>query len=387
MSDQASTVDFSEAEAEPIVAESTAYGGVVGSPAVSEVVFGDAEAEPIEVPVREIEFSEDEAEPIVAPSTYDAAVQYPAVTHIDFGEDEAEPIVVPVTEIEFSEDENDPIIGRSTYDAALRSPAVTRIDFGEQEAEPIVGDSYAPAIDYRVKGGDPLLPPVDAGLGLTPAHRALLARPRIKVDPVEPWGTTDAAEAFLQRRMSRKGVSTFLADFKDRWVHAHRALIKAAASEFDVPDWVLGGVAWTEVGGDPPWFDEAGVKLRQFVVGDPNQTSFGPIQIQIRRAAEELRYDPAKLSAIQRRVLIWSLEDPQQDVFVVAQHLRRLKEITAPGVPGAQLTDDQVRFIGARYNRGPGLSDDVLRNSNTKLSYGEALVNKRQRVERLLSDQ
>jgi hypothetical protein len=56
-------------------------------------------------------------------------------------------------------------------------------------------------------------------------------------------------------------------------------------------------------------------------------------------------------------------------------------------VPGAQLTDDQVKFIGARYNRGPALSDDVLRKSNTKLSYGEALINKRQRVERLLSDQ
>jgi hypothetical protein len=60
---------------------------------------------------------------------------------------------------------------------------------------------------------------------------------------------------------------------------------------------------------------------------------------------------------------------------------------SAPGVPGAQLTDDQVKFIGARYNRGPALSDDVLRKSNTKLSYGEALINKRQRVERLLSDQ
>jgi hypothetical protein len=243
MSDQASTVEFSDAEVEPIVAGPTVYGGVLDYPVVSEVEFDEAEARPIEVPVREIEFSQEEAEPIVVSSVYDAAVRYPVVTHVEFGEAETEPIVLPVQEIDFSEDEVDPIIARRAYDDVVRSPAVTAIEFGEHEDEPTVGGSYTPTIDYRVKGGDPLPRPVDPGAGLTPAHRDLMARPRIPVDPVEPWGTAEAAQAFLERRLSRKGVSTFLADYKDRWVRAHRALIKAAAAEFDIPDWVLGGVA------------------------------------------------------------------------------------------------------------------------------------------------
>jgi hypothetical protein len=362
----------------------SAYDGVIGSPAVSEIVFAEDDVEPIVVPVREIEFSEGEAEPIVVGSAYAPALGSPAVSEIVFGEDDVEPIVVPVREIDFTEDEVEPIVARSPYDAAIRSPAVTTIEFGEQETEPIVGRPYDSAIDYRVKQGDPLLPAVDPGVGLTQEHRQLMARPRVPVEPVDPWGTDDAAQAFLERGLSRTGVSTFLADYKDRWVRAHRALIKAAAAEFDIPAWVLGGVAWTEVGGDPPWFDDVAVGVRQFFVGDPNRTSFGPVQIQLRRAAEELRYDPARLTAIQRRVLIWSLEDPQQDIFVVAQHLRRLKEIAAAGVPGAQLSDDQVRLIGARYNRGAELSDETLRTTRTRLSYGDALLRKRERVQRLL---
>jgi hypothetical protein len=85
-------------------------------------------------------------------------------------------------------------------------------------------------------------------------------------------------------------------------------------------------------------------------------------------------------------VLIWSLEDSQQNVFVVAQHLARLRDITASGVPRGQLTDDQVKLIGARYNRGPELSEATLRDTRTRLSYGEALINKRDRIERLLSE-
>ena len=399
-------VDFSDQEAEPIVAR-PAYAGVVDHP-VTIVEFGEEEAEPISVPVREIEFTEPEqivarspyaatidypvtaidfgereAEPIVARPAYAGVVDYPA-TIVEFGEEEAEQISVPVREIEFTEPEQ--IVARSPYAATIDYP-VTAINFGEREAEPIVPEGpYPGVVDPPVRAGEVPRPRPEQTVGLTARHRALLARERIPADPVAEWGTTDAARAFLQRRLSRQGVSEFLAGYKDRWVHAHRGIIQAAARENDVPDWVLGGVAWTEVGGDPSWFDEGGVKLRQYFAGDPGRTSFGPVQIQLNRAAEELGYDPAAVSSIQRRVLIWTLDDPQNDIFVVASHLRRLKEIDAPGRSAAELSDNDVRLIGARYNRGAGLTIRALTTLGQRTRYGDDLLRKRERIQNLLRD-
>jgi hypothetical protein len=145
---------------------------------------------------------------------------------------------------------------------------------------------------------------------------------------------------------------------------------------------VLAGTAWAEVGGDPPWLDEVGMYARL----DPTMTSFGPVQMQIRRAAEELGYDPQRLSPAQRRVIIWSLLDPQQNLYIVASHLQRLKNIDAPGRAASELSDDDVRLIGARYNRGAELSRRALLTLGQRTSYGDAIVRRRERVLELLKD-
>ena len=348
-----------------------------------QIVVRSPYAATVDYPVTAVEFGEQKVEPIVARPAYAGVVDYP-VTIVEFGEGEAEPISVPVREIEFTEPEQ--IIVRSPYAATVDYP-VTAVEFGEQEAEPIVPEGpYPGVVDPAVRLGDVPRPSPEQTAGLTARHRALLARERVPADPVEEWGTIDAARAFLQRRLSRRGVSEFLADYKDRWVRSHRRIIQTAAREYDIPDWVLGGVAWTEVGGDPPWFDEGGVKLRQYFAGDPGRTSFGPIQIQLNRAAEELGYDPAAVSSIQRRVLIWTLDEPQNNIFIVASHLRRLKEIDAPGRSAAELKDDDVRLIGARYNRGAELTVRALTTLGQRTRYGDDLLRKRERIQNLFRD-
>jgi hypothetical protein len=112
---------------------------------------------------------------------------------------------------------------------------------------------------------------------------------------------------------------------------------------------------------------------------NPNRTSFGPVQIQIYRAAQELGYNPDRLSPAQRRALIWTLLDPQSDLFVVASRLRRLKDIDVPWKTGAQLTDEDVRLIGGRYNRGAELSRHALQDLGLRPSYGDDLVRRKQR--------
>lgn len=108
------------------------------------------------------------------------------------------------------------------------------------------------------------------------------------------------------------------------------------------------------------------------------------MSIQLRRAAEELGYDPSRLTRLQSSFLIGSLADPQQNLFIVASHLDRLRDRDFPGKPADLLTDDDLMVIGARYNRGPDLSLDAIREN---LSYGEAILNKRERLEGLLEEE
>jgi len=163
-------------------------------------------------------------------------------------------------------------------------------------------------------------------------------------------------------------------------------MIRQAAAENDLPDWFLAGVAWAEVGGDPPSIDYFAYSYRRDIgIGSrpAGTTSFGAVSIQERRAAEELGYDPSRLTHMQSSFLIASLADPQQNLFIVASHLDRLRDQDFPGKPGELLTADDLKIIGTRYNRGPDLSlEEIQRN----LSYGESVVNKKDRLQGLLRD-
>lgn len=71
----------------------------------------------------------------------------------------------------------------------------------------------------------------------------------------------------------------------------------------------------------------------------------------------------------------------QRDVFnidTVARHLRQLADHDKFLSP---LTREQVRIIGARYNRGIGLTLDQIKKNT---SYGNFIVNNWQRFNRLM---
>lgn len=256
------------------------------------------------------------------------------------------------------------------------------------EVEFIPPAQYVELEGMHIKGRVPRstpVPPEETG-GLTKRHVAIREQARIPVEQTEEWSTWQSLEMAWERNTSSTGRSESTVQYKNEWVRVHRAIIKNAAAQHDLPTWLLAGVAWIEVGGEPAWTDDLShILKRDFgISGDrPEHTSYGPIAIQIRRAAEELGYDPENLNKIQISLIIDSLRDPQQNIFIVASHLDRLRNIDFPAKPAEMLTDDEIRVIGARYNRGPDLS---LQDIQKDTSYGNLIVQKKDELQNLLED-
>jgi hypothetical protein len=196
---------------------------------------------------------------------------------------------------------------------------------------------------------------------------------------VKEWTTMD----LVKWKTSKDDKTLF--DFKKQWVKGYNDVIKAAAKENDLPEYLVAGVAYIEVGGDPLWIDDIAYNIRKNIPTGKkaDRTSFGNISMQIGTAAETLRYSPDKITEVQREAIISSLKDPRQNIFMAAKHLSDLRNIDFKGVEAKQLTEDQVKVIGTRFNRGGGLSlQSIMKN----LSYGEFIIKRKSLIEELLND-
>lgn len=157
---------------------------------------------------------------------------------------------------------------------------------------------------------------------------------------------------------------------RKEWIAANKETIRAAAKNSGLPADMVAGIAWQEVGGQPGYMDDTVDTIReQFDVpfspilpenlpwragGSPDETSFGPIAIQVRRGAEVLGYDPDNLTEAQRATVEESLQDPGQNIFIASGYLAQLKaESKFADVPADEMTPAQYQELAARYNGGP----------------------------------
>ena len=190
------------------------------------------------------------------------------------------------------------------------------------------------------------------------------------------------------------GGIAYIQKFKDAWVKHNKELIKTSASQNKMPAELLAGVCWIEVGGDPDFIDRVAFEVRSFdwsgppwvdrnltITSNPAKTSFGSVSIQLRTAAQTMGLNPAEMSSEQIRGLATCLQKDVFNIEVVANHLRKLIDHDGLQNNPPLLTMDQVRIVGARYNRGIGLSLDEI-NKNT--SYGNFIVNFWPRFTKLL---
>jgi len=91
--------------------------------------------------------------------------------------------------------------------------------------------------------------------------------------------------------------------------------------------------------------------------------------MQVRTAAKTLGLDVSNMDSMQIRTLAHCLENDVYNIEIVARHLHQLAEYDNFSYP---LNTEQVRIIGASYNRGTALSlADIKRNT----SYGDFIVN------------
>jgi len=193
------------------------------------------------------------------------------------------------------------------------------------------------------------------------------------------------------------GGRTFIRRFKDGWVKHNRVLIVHYARSNKIPAELLAGTAWIEVGGDPTFVDRMAYEVRSLdwsgpkwvddrltLTREPSFTSFGAVSMQLRAAARTMRIDLRTLSAADLRSLARCLERDVFNLDIVARHLRDLTALDFPGSDARNLNPDQIKIVGARYNRGTSLSLDAIKNN---MSYGEFIVKMWPHLTGLLNEQ
>ena len=190
------------------------------------------------------------------------------------------------------------------------------------------------------------------------------------------------------------GGKTFIQRFKDGWVTHNRFRIRSAAAAHSIQDQLLAGTAWIEVGGDPTFIDRAAFNVRSgdwsgppwvdkhlTVTRPPEMTSFGPVSMQLRTAVATMGLDFDKISPADLDALSRCLEKDVFNLNIVAKHLRALAKYDHPKADTGALTQDQIRVVGARYNRGKG---PTLAQIKQNTSYGDFILKLWPRVSALL---
>ncbi len=206
-------------------------------------------------------------------------------------------------------------------------------------------------------------------------------------DEAVSWSTMD----LLIWQMSR--TDAHLLNKKRDFISGYSNIIKAAADEFEISPVLLAGISWREFGGDPEWIDNVAFLIRQLdhatdtfnknvsVTRNAEQTSFGNVSIQIRRAADILGYNSNKLSHADKNEIINALEDPVHNIFIAAHHLADLSRIDFPDKRAADLSLDDLKIVATRFYRGPELSLDQIK---ADMQYGENVLKRFELLNALL---
>lgn len=213
-----------------------------------------------------------------------------------------------------------------------------------------------------------------------PAKPSTPAKPFVETPK---WGVIDLLVWKIVPENLGGGIP-FIQRFKDAWVQNNKLRILAAAGRYRFPPPLLAGVCWIEVGGDPNVIDGIAFAVRAFdwsgpdwvdrnftITRNPAATSFGSVSVQLRTAAQTLGKDPGKMSHRELLQLASLLDRDNANVDLVARLLRQLAAHDGFADHLPSLSIEQVKIIGARYNRGVGLSVSQIK---ANLSYGNFIV-------------
>jgi len=114
----------------------------------------------------------------------------------------------------------------------------------------------------------------------------------------------------------------------------------------------------------------------------PERTSFGAVSMQLRVAAKYLGVDPNNLSFNQQRGIIDFLSSDEKNLLIVGRHLCDLIACDFGQAKLCTLTDEQIRIVATRYNRGAHLSLEKIKQNT---HYGDRVLEKKHHVIKLLN--
>lgn len=200
----------------------------------------------------------------------------------------------------------------------------------------------------------------------------------------------------LQWMMSGDSKNEFIHKEKLAFIAQYKEVICDAAERYDLPEILIAGVVYKEYGGDPMFIDDIayngrGVtkKINDLInydilsSKDRDLTSFGNVSIQVRRAWESLGYEKEEVSDELRSEIIDSLKDPVENIYISSKHISDLRDMQYPDKTGEELTEDEIRVIATRYNRGPDLSlEEIMKNT----SYGNQILENKTDIENALKE-
>ena len=206
------------------------------------------------------------------------------------------------------------------------------------------------------------------------------------------WDTWDVVRWKMPKRFG--GGDHHLYTFKDTWVAHNKDTIKSAAEENRFAPLLMAGVCWIEVAGDPQFIDSVAHSVRSFdwmgpdwvdrnmtITRRPEKTSFGPISMQLRTAAQTLGMDIADMDYSARSKLGMCLEVDVYNINLAAKHLRDLLDVDGLQTDPPRLSDEALRVAATRYNRGSGLSLERIKENT---SYGDLILKLRERLTKLI---
>ena len=216
------------------------------------------------------------------------------------------------------------------------------------------------------------------------------------------WGATSNYYGFKSPR-------------KLEFIEVYSEIIKEAARVHDIPILLLAGVAYIEFGGMPDIANEIvytgrmyGIRLPDIHelssdedneslmarmqgiinrynrdIDAPANTSFGNINMQLRRAFETLGYEDP--TPEQREEVIRTLQNSVENIFIAAQHLSDLRNIDLRGIVDSNnFTEDDIILLGARYNIGSTVTLDWIREDTSRSDVGIRILQNRDYIMRAL---
>ena len=160
----------------------------------------------------------------------------------------------------------------------------------------------------------------------TATHRAADEFARIWAKVKGPtWTNADGAlYGYHIKHGNRDKAKAMVQAFKEKWVRAYKDVIVAAAVYWGIPPVLLGGIAYGEVGGDPPIIDDLAF-LKRMIFDDRETlfaTSFGSVSMQFGLAMDLLGY--TKVDVTLGSQIIKLLKNPASNLFLAGKHLANL---------------------------------------------------------------